>query len=290
MKNGTLIIMAFLTVACSPKTEQQQTETGLQNSSPSLEQVWVSDTLLRTPESVLYDHERDIIYVSNINMNPWEKDGNGFLSRMDLEGHILDLQWVTGLSAPKGMGILGNALFVADIDEVVEIDIESGQIKNRYQVAGAPTLNDITVGNGAVYISGSDSNKVFEWRDGQITTLLEGDFGRPNGLFYEPDRLLMLTSNSSVLRSFDLKTKESIVLVDSLGRGDGIVPAGNGNYLASSWSGELFYITSGWERIQLLDTREKEINAADIDYIIDRKLLLVPTFFDNRVVAYRLQN
>ena len=115
--------MAFLAVACSPKTEQQQTETGLQNSSPSLEQVWASDTLLRTPESVLYDREREVIYVSNINMNPWEKDGNGFLSRMDLEGHILDLQWVTGLSAPKGMGILGNALFVADIAEVVEIDL-----------------------------------------------------------------------------------------------------------------------------------------------------------------------
>jgi hypothetical protein len=98
----------------------------------------------------------------------------------------------------------------------------------------------------------------------------------------------MLTSNSSTLKSIDLETKEITDLVDGLGHGDGIVPAGNGDYLASSWRGELFYISSDWQSVQLLDTREIEINAADIDYIIEKNLLLVPTFFDNRVVAYQV--
>lgn len=99
----------------------------------------------------------------------------------------------------------------------------------------------------------------------------------------------MITSNSSELKSFNLETKESIVLVDSLGHGDGIVPVGNGAYLASSWRGEIFYITADWQRSQILDTRTAEINAADIDYIIDKNMLLVPTFFKNQVVAYRLE-
>ena len=287
MKVRFLLFTMILFFACSNQTDQEQTQT--QNAKvPSLEQVWASDTLLRTPESVLFDREREVIYVANVNMNPWEKDGNGFISKMDLDGNIIELEWVTGFSGPKGMGILGNILFVADIDEVVEINIENGEINNRHKLEGTPTLNDITVGEGVVYISGSDSNKLFELKDGQVSLVMEDNFGRPNGLFAESDRILMLTSGSSQLMSINLDTKEHTVLVDSLGHGDGVVPVGNGDYLTSSWRGEVFYISSNWKRTQLLDTRDASINAADIDYIIDRNLLLVPTFFDNRIVAYKL--
>jgi hypothetical protein len=188
------------------------------------------------------------------------------------------------------MGILNGSLFVADIDEVVEIAVESGEILNRYPVEGTPTLNDITVGDGVVYISGSDSNKVFMLKDGIVTEIMSEDFGRPNGLYWEPDQLLMLTSTSSILKSIDLETGEIRDLVGELGHGDGIVPVGNGGYLASSWRGEIFYISPEWESTQLLDTREQEINAADIDFIVDTNLLIVPTFFDNRVIAYRLSD
>ena len=83
--------------------------------------------------------------MANINMNPWEKDGNGFISKMDLEGNISELEWIKGLYGPKGMGVLGGLLYVADIDEVVKIDIESSQILNRFKVEGIPTLNLISM-------------------------------------------------------------------------------------------------------------------------------------------------
>ncbi len=290
MKPLMLISLLTLCFSCTSKSTPESTESTpvIEAKSPSLQQAWASDTLLRTPESVLYDRQRKMIFVANVNMNPWEKDGNGFISKMDLQGNIIELEWVGGLSGPKGMGIIENSLFVADIDEVVEIHIDDARILNRYQVEGTPTLNDITVFDGTVFISGSDSNKLFSLKDGQVSLLLEGNLGRPNGLYAESDRLLMITSNSSQLKSIDLATKTVKDLAGELGHGDGIVPIGDGAYLASSWRGELFYLSSDWERIPLLDTREQEINAADIDYIIDQNLLLVPTFFDNRVVAYRL--
>ena len=77
--------------------------------------------------------------------------------------------------------------------------------------------------------------------------------------------------------------------MDSLGHGDGIVPVGSGDYLASSWRGEIFYISADYQKTPLLDTRNEEINAADIDYVQDMQMLLVPTFFKNYVVAYRLE-
>ena len=292
MKPYIVFFILVLSLSCSKNQEQSTSETPSTEvaipTTPSLEQVWASDTLLRTPESVLYDRERKVIYVANVNMDPWGKDGNGFISKMDLQGNIIDLEWITGLNGPKGMGIHETSLFVADIDEVVEISIESGQIVNRFKVDGEPTLNDITVGEGVIYISGSDSNKVFEIRNGTITEIMSDDFGRPNGLYWEPERLLMLTSNSSTLKSIDLESGEITDLVGGLGHGDGIVPVGNGDYLASSWRGEIFYIENDWSSTQLLDTRDVEINAADIDYIPENNLLLVPTFFNNRVVAYKL--
>ena len=289
MKSPLSLLFLILLLACSPKGNHSAVEeTEVAPADPWLSQVWATDTLLRTPESVLYHKDHQVIYVANVNMNPWEKDDNGFISKIDLDGNITDLKWITGLHGPKGMGVNDGKLYVADIDEVVEIDIAAGTIVNRYLVEGTPTLNDVTIGKDAIYISGSDSNKIFELKDGSVTEIMSEDFGRPNGLFWEPDRLLMLTSTSSTLKSIDLESGEIIDLVDGLGHGDGIVPIGNGDYLASSWRGQVFYITADWQSTELLDTEADEINAADIDYIIEENLLLVPTFFDNRVVAYQI--
>jgi hypothetical protein len=42
------------------------------------------------------------------------------------------------------------------------------------------------------------------------------------------------------------------------------------------------------EKSSLLNTKDQGKNTADIWFIQEENLLLVPTFFDNRVVAYRL--
>jgi hypothetical protein len=39
---------------------------------------------------------------------------------------------------------------------------------------------------------------------------------------------------------------------------------------------------------QLLDTREKKVNSADIGYDPVNQIVYVPTFFKNNVVAYKL--
>ena len=88
-----------------------------------LEFLWESKDDLRVPESVCYDDARNKIYVSNIDGKPSEKDGNGFISMLTTEGDIMNLKWVDGLDAPKGMGIHKGSLFVADIDNLRIIDL-----------------------------------------------------------------------------------------------------------------------------------------------------------------------
>ena len=77
-----------------------------------------------TPESVLYDPEADVYLVANIHGGPSARDGNGFISRLSPEGEVIALKWIDSaaegvtLDAPKGMALVGERLFVADIDVV----------------------------------------------------------------------------------------------------------------------------------------------------------------------------
>ncbi len=290
MKNILILFGTILLVSCNSSSNKKQTALTGEDTQYKLDLIWESDTTLRTPESVLLDHKRNILYVSNVNENPWEQDGNGFISKMDRNGKIIDLKWIEGLNGPKGMGINGQSLFVADINLLVEIDIETGQIKSSAKLEGSPDLNDITVADdGTVYVSGSGSNSIYKLENEKLVPVFTGNEGeRFNGLFWEKDRMLLLTSNSSIYYEIPWETMEAKVIGENMGHGDGIAPVGNGAYLATNWAGEISHVSSDGEITRLLDTRGIEENAADIDFCMQEQILYVPTFFKNQVKAYKL--
>ena len=57
----------------------------------------------------------------------------------------------------------------------------------------------------------------------------------------------------------------------------------------SSWEGVIYHVSKHGPFEQLLDTREAKINTADIGYDPIKKIVYVPTFFKNSVVAYQLK-
>ncbi len=287
MKNLTLCFALIALISCNSAKKKETTQVTPANYK--IELVWESDTILRTPESVLIDRERNILYVSNVNLNPWEKDGNGFISKMDMEGNITNLKWIEGLHGPKGMGIRGNSLFVADINTLVEINIESGQIVNIVEMEGKPDLNDITVSDdGTVFVSGSSSNTIYELKNGTLEEYFKGGEERFNGLFWEKERMLLITSAGSQFKEINHNTKEVKIIAENMGHGDAIAPVGDGGYLCTSWAGKIFYVSATGETTVLLDSESLAENAADLDYSIQSKILYVPTFFKNQVKAYKL--
>ena len=290
MKNLTLIILLFAIISCSSNTKKSASEEKEAITTYSLELVWESDTVVKTPESVLYDRNRDILYVSNINMEPWGKDGNGFITKMDLEGKIVDLKWIEGINAPKGMGVSGNYLYIADIDVLVQADIESGKVLQSYAVEGNPQLNDVTVSeDGTVFVSGSGSSTIYKLVDGKLEVFQVGDEGeRYNGLYWEKDRMLLATSATSQFKEINHANKEVKVISENMGHGDGIAPVGDGGYIITSWLGAIFYVSKDGVSTKLMDTEKDGIYTADIDYSIEKNLLFVPTFFDNKVKAFKL--
>ena len=255
-----------------------------------LQKVWETDTVLRVPESVLFDPVREVFYVTNINGVPGQKDGNGFISKISAQGEVIELQWITGFNSPRGMGIWENSLYVTDIDRLVKIDLENEGIAEDYYPGGAKALNDVSVSSsGEVYFSDTETNRIYHLINGEVNIWLEGSgLNGPNGLLVEKDRLLVASSGGNNMKVVSLTDKEVNVIIDSLYSSEGLDSFGE-NYLYSNWNGEVYWIIPEWRKIKVLDTKQENINAADIDYEPSLKLLLVPTFMHNRLVAYRLK-
>src|SRR5882672_12643326 len=101
-----------------------------------LVEKWHTDSVLKVPESVLYDAENKVLYTSNIGGAPAGKNGKGSIGKVGLDGKIVQVDWVTGLNGPKGLGKFKNTLYAADVDEVTAIDIKTGKIIHHYPVEG----------------------------------------------------------------------------------------------------------------------------------------------------------
>lgn len=281
MRNQMLIIATFclMLLACQPKSKL-----------PVLKLVWETDTIFKTPESVLWDSKNEVIYVSNLNLNPREKDGNGSIGKINSKGEIIQAEWVPGLNSPKGMVLLDNKLWVADIDEMVCIEVNTGEVVKKITVPNAGLLNDLTSDNmGAIYISDTDSNAIYKLENDSITLISNQGLSAPNGLLFDSGRLLLASMGSTDFAAVDLVTGVKSVIATGVNKGDGIAKINKNEYIVSDWFGELFLISPDSTKQSLLKTSELKINAADIDYIASKKLLLVPTFFKNKIMAYKLE-
>lgn len=283
--SGLISILIVFFVLCAPLVAQSPP-----SAQAGLTEIWRTDGVLNTCESVLYNEDLDLLFVSCINGSPAEKNGKGFIALLEPDGNIKTLEWVTGLNGPKGMGILDEKLYVADIDELVVIDIKKAKVSDRIKVEGASFLNDIAIGaDGKIYFTDSDTGIVWIYRDGDLKQWITEGLSRPNGLYIEADRVLLTSSGSQDLRIINKSSGEMKVATTEIGHGDGVEFTGkDGYYITSSWSGEVFLIKPDYSKVSLLKTSDQEINSADIGFNMKEQVVYVPTFFDNRVVAYKL--
>lgn len=256
----------------------------------SLSRIWISDSLFLKPESALYDPSKEIIYISNINGEYLAKDGNGFISRININGKIESLKWAEGLDNPQGMGLYKDKLYVADINRVVEINTNTANIENVFVVDTAKFLNDIASDlNGDMYISDCFGNKIYKISDGKIEVWLEDNFvSGPNGLLCTKDNVLLLNMNDKTAYAINKSTKKSIKVFSGIDNLDGIVSDGNnGFFVSGAWQGQIFHIDSEGNKKLILDLGKEKIITADIEYIVNEKLLVIPTLYKT-LIGYKL--
>lgn len=253
----------------------------------SFDLVWETGKVFKTPESVLFDAERNQIYVSNINGKPTVKDKNGFISILDPSGRVRKLNWVGGLNAPKGMARIDSLLYVTDIDRIVVIDITHDKIVKVVKVAGATFLNDIeAIAPDKLIVSDTRMNHLLEFDGNKASIWLEDDsLVAPNGLAFFNQSLFVGTKNN--LLRVNPESKNIKVLIKGAGPIDGLIPLGMKKFVVSDWSGRVM-IAELNNKIVLQNSASEDIQAADLGFLPKEKIVLIPTFFDNRVVARKL--
>ena len=285
MKNlAPFLVMLIFLWSCQTKPSAEN-QSDPEPVTFSLSQLWTTDTIMKTPESVLYDPLREVLYVANMNRDE-EGDETGFISKINTDGTVIDLHWVDGLNEPRGMGIHGDLLFATDNDRLIVVNLETGELKKSIPVEGAVFLNDLSVAkDGTVYFSDSRAGKVQVYKDDEVIDWIPEIEG-PNGLFDEGEEILV--AGGGEVRLVNKETGKYDVLAEGIGV-DGIEYTGiDDYYIVSEWKGVIHMI--GNDTIQtLLDTEAEKKNTADIGFNLKKKVVYVPTFFDNRVVAYALK-
>jgi sugar lactone lactonase YvrE len=263
--------------------------TSVQADTHRLTKLWESDAALKVPEGVSFDANRKVLYVSNIDGEPWADDKKGSIGKVGLDGKVIAAEWVTGLRAPKGLALSadGKLLYAADVGGIVVIDIDAGRIKDKISIPEGVQLNDLASdGKGTLYISDSKGKKVYAVKDGKATvhldeTVLKG----PNGLLVRDGKLYVLDNNSLNLVQPDKSLK---VLADGMTGGtDGLEHVKGDEFLVSVWSGAIWYI-KGSEKELLFDGKAVKTSTADIGWDPANKIVYVPTFFANSIIAFKV--
>lgn len=279
-----------------------------QAPDPTLTPVWNLTSGFAAPESAYYDAASDAVFVSSINGQILEKDGNGYISRLSPDGKVVAEKWATGMHAPKGLRSARGVLYAADIDTVVGFDIKSGKEVSRVKVEGAVFLNDLaTAPDGTVYVSDSTALKIFEVRTGTSSVFVEGgnQVEQPNGLLVDGARLILGTigpapvpgaargggargpAPSGHLYAFDRTSKQrTLVATQPVGGIDGIELDGSGGLLVTDVIGQRLLRVSRAGDVTVL--AKFTAGGADFGYIAARKLAVVPFLFSNSVAAYDL--
>lgn len=298
MNRLILLLLPSFLIACKPgetKTEgtsatAPDTTAVVTSSVPGLKRLWDTDKTLTTAESVLYDKTNNLFYVSCINGTPPDKkDKDGFIAKVGLDGKVLVEKWATGLSAPKGLGISGDKLYVTDIDRLVAIDLATGKISKTWDVKGSSFLNDVHPNDdGSIYFTDSNTSTLYALMDDKVSVVhADTALGGCNGVLADGNMIYLAGFMSGNLYRMDATTKAVQTMATGIPGGDGVERYGDG-LLVSNWNGEIYYVAADGSVTEILDTQEAKLNSADIEVVGDKNLLLVPTFFGNTVTAYEL--
>lgn len=266
-----------------------------QGPKPNPKPVWTVDGF-EQPESAQQDPQTGFIYVSNVAGEPQAKDGRGWISKLDAKGKVLKRQWVSGLNAPKGLRVCGGRLFVADIDQLVEISLSTGGVVSRLPVRDAKMLNGLAVDAAcAVYVSDTFASRVYKAVKKDVTIVAEGPaLQSPNGLALDPSGKALIiaawglttdwtTKTPGRLLKLDLASRKASAMPGPVGNLDGLVRH-KGAWHVSDWaSGTVLRVAPNGQSSVLLHGLQ---GPADLGTA--GSLLLVPRMRDNRVDAYSL--
>lgn len=311
---GALLALSPLASACAsapppPPPSIQQPAPPPPLPAPRLAApLRISGVGFDTPESAIYDARADRYLVSNVEGGPGVADGHGFISWVTPEGRVERLRFIDGskpgtrLDAPKGMAILGELLYVADLGVVRVFERATGAPRGELAVPSAAFLNDLCAGpDGALYASdsglgegyvGNAGDAVYRiTREGVVTPLVQSTrLSQPNGIACTDDALYVVSFGRGELHTVSWGGALRATTALPKGALDGVALF-DGRMFVSSWEARgVFAAPLGAPGAPAgFEAWVDELDApADLGVDTRRRTLLIPLFHENALVLHPL--
>jgi len=252
---------------------------------------------LATPDSFIVDEATGNYYISNIKGRPLVKNNGGFITLLKPDGQMEKLKFIEGgkqgvtLHAPKGLLIIGDTLYAADIDHVRAFDKTTGALKADidFTPLKAKYLNDVAKGpGGRVFVSDTVGNTVYSIdieHGNKVEVFATGkNLESPTGLIYSPKlEKFFVTLGRGMVGTLDTGGKlEKFAVFPSRGL-VGIDLDDEGNLFVSSFTRGIIYRIGPDAKPKVL---AHGISApADISLDKKKRLVLVPLFLRGRALT-----
>jgi sugar lactone lactonase YvrE len=300
----------FLFIQCSSHSNKAEVDQAFTcsavdaNAAPKL--LWTLKNQFEAPESSLYDPQSNAIYVSNVVGSPMQKDHKGYISKISLDGKMITKKWVRGFDAPKGLRIHGDSLWVSDINRIHSVSIAKHQLLSTITLSDAKFLNDIAIDEAQndIYVSDMLSSRIYKIKEDQAPQVVaEGpELENPNGLVFDKNsnKLIIASWGPDIQPDFTTKNLGQLLTLDlsnksiqswnkkttRLGHLDGLEVLSDEEVLVSDWvAGKVFAINRHSKCRILLEGFQ---GSADIGWVADKRILLVPQMGANSLSAYEV--
>lgn len=297
MKNiiYTLATALLLATGCQPNnaSEKNNSEGAAVVVPPKLSTPTLkTETLELTHcESAVYNATKDVIYASLIGN---EEAGDGSIATVGPDGTLINKTFVSGLNDPKGIAITNDKLYVSDVTELVEADLATGAVLNKYTLEGPQFLNDVAIDDaGNVYVSDTRTSEIYRL-DGTgnfSLWLADSALDHPNGLLVQGNTMYVASwggrPEGGRVSKIDMATQTLDTISTILGNLDGIRPYDENRMIISDWtSGNVHLVSYSGETEKVVTVGQ---SVGDIAYVKEKNLLLLPMNKQSRLLFYELQ-
>lgn len=236
------------------------------------------------------------LFISNLG-NGDKNNPDGYISKLTDQGEIVDKYWISGLTAPRGMGVMNNRLYVADAGFVRGFNLLTRKEEFTLEMPETEKLIDIESLRDGVSFAVTDSKNGLIYRvyfNGDFYPLILEPIEGVSGLYFKSRKLYFCTEGSDkdrpVSRVGYLKIRVSrnevipYFIGTAEGRFRGIAVEDNSIFVTDRGSserpGRIFCFDA--DENMMYPIWDRDLNLPG-DFLMDGDDVLVPTEGDGKI-------